>query len=216
MDIDAIRNEKGKLIGTVVLGLVTSFLMFFTIFNYYFGLKAKALETSEEVYVYAEESVPINSIGVLENYNKLNSKGCPNALASIFYKNTLVNATTLTNDELITIIYNYFSDNCGNPVTVTTDKMNEAIHALFGVADVSFIDTTNYKVNNEGTQITITPNSCANCNSNLTKEITKAGTSENNLFIYEDVYDGMNIVHYKWTFTKDASGTYYFVSIESI
>ena len=215
MDIDALRNEKGKLIGTVILGLFSSFLMFSTIFNYYFGLRNKALNPNE-IYVYAEESVPINSVGVLENYNKFNSKVCPNALASIFYKNTLVNASDLTNDELITIIYNYFSDNCGNPITIATDKMNEAIHALFGVADVSFIDTTYYKVDNGGTQITITPNSCANCNSNLTKEITKAGTSENNLFIYEDVYDGMNIVHYKWKFTKDAYGTYYFVSIESI
>lgn len=216
MDIDAIRNEKGKLIGTVILGLVTSFLMFSTIFNYYFGLKAKAEEPIEEVHVYAEESVPINSVGVLENYNKFNSKVCPNALASIFYKNTLVNSDSLTNDEKMTIIYYYFSDGCGSPVTVATDEMNNALIKLFGAANVSFIDTTSFKVNNEGTQITITPLSCENCNSGLTKEITKAGTYENNLYIYEDAYDGMNIVHYKWTFTKDAFGTYYFVSIEII
>ena len=215
MDIDAIKNEKGKIIGTVIFGLFTSFLLFFTIFNYYFGLKAKA-ETSEEVYVYAEESVPINSVGVLENYNKLNSKVCPNALASIFYKSTLVTTDSLTNDEKITIIYYYFTETCGNAITVTVDQMNEAIVNLFGYIDVGYTDTTNFNVVNEGTSITITPINCAICTNNITRKITNATTSQNNLYIYEEVFDGVNTVNYKWTYTKNSYNNYYFESISNI
>ena len=215
MDIDVLKNEKGKLIGTVVFSLLTSFFLFSTVFGYYFGLKAKA-EAPIEVWVYAEEIVPTNSIGVLENYNKIHFNACNNTLSSIFYKSTLVNNDSLTNDEKIAIVYYYFSDACGKTITVSTEEMNTSLNNIFGNVDVSFVNTENYNVNNEGTQITITPLSCDNCANNITRKITNATTSENNLYIYEEVYDGMNIVNYKWTYTKNAYNNYYFVSISNI
>ena len=215
MDIEVIKNEKGKIIGTIIFSLLTSFLLFSTIFNYYFGLKDKA-SRPVEVFVYAEEMVPTDSIGVLENYNKIHFTACNNTLASIFYKSTLVTTESLTNDEKIAIIYYYFSDSCNSPVTVTIDQMNEAIVNLFGYTDVSYTDTTNFSVVNAGTQITITPLNCASCTSNITRKITNATTSQNNLYIYEEINDGVNTVNYKWTYTKNTYNNYYFVSISNI
>ncbi len=214
MDIDVLKNEKGKLIGTVVFSLLTSFFLFSTVFGYYFGLKAKA--EAPEVWVYAEEAVPVNSIGVLENYDKINFTACSNTLASIFYKSTLVTTESLSNDEKLAILYYHFSNSCDSPITIATEDMNNAIASLFDHIDVGFVNTENFSVNNEGTQITISPLNCSNCMSEITRKITNATTSENNLYIYEEVYDGMNIVNYKWTYTKNAYNNYYFVSISNI
>ena len=191
---------------------------FYMGFKYYDQVHGEKETDSGEEVTNNEEDIAINSSLVTNTYNKIYIDNCINTdfIRNKIYSNTLVN--NLNNIEKTTILLNYYNYSINSlnydSFTITLDELKNIALSIFN--DTSFITENNgvygnyqltYDNINQLFNVTIfIPNTC---DAVINRNITKATTLNDELYIYETV----NNINYKWTFKKGNDNNYYFVSI---
>ena len=191
---------------------------FYMGFKYYDQVHGEKETDSGEEVTNNEEDIAINSSLVTNTYNKIYIDNCINTdfIRNKIYSNTLVN--NLNNIEKTTILLNYYNYSINSlnydSFTITLDELKNKALSIFN--DTSFITENNgvygnyqltYDNINQLFNVTIfIPNTC---DAVINRNITKATTLNDELYIYETV----NNTNYKWTFKKSNDNNYYFVSI---
>ena len=194
---------------------------FYMGFKYYDQVHGEKETDSGEEVTNNEEDIAINSSLVTNTYNKIYIDNCINTdfIRNKIYSNTLVN--NLNNIEKTTILLNYYNYSINSlnydSFTITLDELKNIALSIFN--DTSFITENNgvygnyqltYDNINQLFNVTIfIPNTC---DAVINRNITKATTLNDELYIYETV----NNTNYKWTFKKDNDNNYYFVSITPV
>ncbi len=194
---------------------------FYMGFKYYDQVHGEKETDSGEEVTNNEEDIAINSSLVTNTYNKIYIDNCINTdfIRNKIYSNTLVN--NLNNIEKTTILLNYYNYSINSlnydSFTITLDELKNIALSIFN--DTSFITENNgvygnyqltYDNINQLFNVTIfIPNTC---DAVINRNITKATTLNDELYIYETV----NNTNYKWTFKKGSDTNYYFVSITPV
>lgn len=187
------KNSKLNIIITIVLGVITVLLMWYSFYpiyvgavnyNEYHGKKSDKIEETEISKTSLVASDVYSYIDVTNNNELAN-------MFSIIYGKSEVKNESLSKEQKLLLLFSYLGLDCDNlEINVTLDKMKESARKIFNddafLNDLGIEYTINdFKVILIDNVYKITKDTCL-INSDYTyKEITKVTTGDDYIFIYE-------------------------------